>query len=143
MYRRACATWPRGPVPAAFYSVPRSASPVLLLSGGLDPATPPRHAARVAQALGPLAQHVVVPNAGHGVMNIGCMRDVIYRFIDAVGDRDAVAVDASCVKAIPRPPAFQPLRLQDASASLPASARVPRATASAAPASAPASGASR
>lgn len=115
MYRRACAAWPRGPVPAAFYTVPRSGSPVLLLSGGLDPATPPRHAARVAQALGPLAQHVVVPNAGHGVMNIGCMRDVIYRFIDAVDDRDAVAVDASCVKAIPRPPAFQPLRLPAAS----------------------------
>ncbi len=111
LYQRACATWPRGAVPAAFYTVPRSASPVLLLSGGLDPATPPRHAARVAQALGPLAQHVVVPNAGHGVMNIGCMRDVVYRFIDAVDDRDAVAVDASCVKAIPRPPAFQPLRL--------------------------------
>ncbi|CAN5390980.1 alpha/beta hydrolase [soil metagenome] len=111
LYRRACAAWPRGAVPAAFYTVPRSASPVLLLSGGLDPATPPRHAARVAQALGPLAQHVVVPNAGHGVMNIGCMRDVVYRFIDAADDSDAVAVDASCVKAIPRPPAFQPLRL--------------------------------
>ncbi|CAN5791351.1 alpha/beta fold hydrolase [soil metagenome] len=115
MYRRACAAWPRGAVPAAFYAVPRSASPVLLLSGGLDPATPPRHAARVALALGPLAQHVVVPNAGHGVMNIGCMRDVVYRFIAAVDDRDAVAVDASCVKAIPRPPAFQPLRLPAAS----------------------------
>ena len=43
---------PRGVVPAAFYSVPTSATPVLLLSGGLDPATPPRHGERVARAIG-------------------------------------------------------------------------------------------
>ncbi len=109
LYRRVCADWPRGEVPAAFYRVPVSASPVLLLSGGLDPATPPRHGARVARALGALAQHVVVPNAGHGVMGLGCMRDVIYRFIDALDDKDAVAVDATCAALIPRPPAFQPV----------------------------------
>ena len=111
LYRRVCAGWPRGAVPAAFYSVPVSRAPVLLLSGGLDPATPPRHGERVARALGSAAQHVVVPNAGHGVMAIGCMRDVIYRFIDTAEDRDATAVDAGCVKNIPRPPAFEPIRL--------------------------------
>lgn len=109
LYARVCADWPRGDVPAAFYKIPRSASPALLLSGGLDPATPPRHGARVAAALGPAAQHVVVPNAGHGVLGIGCMRDVVFRFIDADRDRDATAVDADCVKKIPRPPAFQPI----------------------------------
>ena len=111
LYRRVCAGWPRGAVPAAFYSVPVSRAPVLLLSGGLDPATPPRYGERVARALGSAAQHVVVPNAGHGVMAIGCMRDVIYRFIDTAEDRDATAVDAGCVKNIPRPPAFEPIRL--------------------------------
>ena len=81
----------------------------MVLSGGLDPATPPRHGERIARALGPTAQHVVVPNAGHGVMGLGCMRDVIYRFIDAAEDRDATAVDASCAKNIPRAPAFRPV----------------------------------
>ena len=109
LYCRVCADWPRGAVPEAFYTVPPSAAPVLLLSGGLDPATPPRHGERVAQALGPLARHVVVPNAGHGVMGLGCMRDVVYRFIDAADDRDALGVDAGCAVAIPRPPAFQPV----------------------------------
>ena len=109
LYRRACAEWPRGAVPAAFYGVPASASPVLLLSGGLDPATPPRHGERVAKLLGANALHVVVPNAGHGVMSLGCMRDVIYRFVDATDDKDALAVDATCVKSIPRPPAFVPI----------------------------------
>ena len=113
LYRRVCAQWPRGAVPAAFYRVPPSRTPTLLLSGGIDPATPPRHAARMALALGPAAQHVVVPHAGHGVMGIGCMRDVVYRFIDAAQDADATAVDAGCVKRMPRPPVFVPTRLAE------------------------------
>lgn len=109
-YRGVCRDWPRGEVPAAFYRLPQSPAPALLFSGGLDPATPPRHGARVAQALGAKAQHVVVPNAGHGIMSIGCTRDVVHRFIDAVTDAQAQQVDASCVRSIPRPPAFEPLR---------------------------------
>ena len=61
--------------------------------------------------LGPMAQHVIVANAGHGVMQIGCMRDVVYRFIDVADDKEATAIDASCVKSIPRPPAFEPITL--------------------------------
>lgn len=109
LYRRACADWPRGDLPAAFYTLPASPAPVMLLSGGLDPATPPRHGARVAQALGPKARHVVVPNAGHGVMGLGCMPDVMQRFFDA-DEAVALAVDVRCVQSIPRPPVFQPLK---------------------------------
>ena len=106
LYRRACADWPRGTVPAAFYTLPAAATPVLLLSGGLDPATPPRHGERVARALGAKARHVVVPNAGHGLLGIGCARDLLWRFIDADDDAAALALDAGCLAAIPRPPAF-------------------------------------
>ncbi len=106
LYRAACKTWPRGEVPAAFYLVPPATTPVLLLSGGADPATPPRHGERVAQALGGLAQHIVVPQAGHGVMGVGCMRDVLFRFIDAKTDALALPQDAACATKIPRPPAF-------------------------------------
>ena len=113
LYRRVCAQWPRGVVPTAFYRVLPGRTPTLLLSGGIDPATPPRHAARMALALGSAAQHVVVPHAGHGVMGIACMRDVVYRFIDTALDADATAVDASCVKRVPRPPVFVPTRLAD------------------------------
>jgi pimeloyl-ACP methyl ester carboxylesterase len=111
LYTSTCAYWPKGTVAAAFYGVPPSPAPVLLLSGGLDPVTPPRHGARVAQALGAQARHVVVANAGHGVMNLGCMRDVLFRFIDLVDDTAAVAVDASCASNIPRPLAFVPVGL--------------------------------
>jgi hypothetical protein len=109
LYRQVCAQWPRGEVPAAFYEVPASASPVLLSSGGIDPVTPPRHGERVARALGANAVHVVVPQAGHGVLGLGCMRDVVFRFIDAPLDADALRVDAACAQRVPRPPAFQPV----------------------------------
>jgi len=109
LYERVCAVWPRGDVPPAFYRVRPSPAPVLVMSGGLDPVTPPRHGERMAQALGAKALHVVVPNAGHGVMSIACMRDVLYRFIDASEDEDALAVDTGCAKNVPRPLAYQPL----------------------------------
>jgi pimeloyl-ACP methyl ester carboxylesterase len=108
-YLQLCSGWPRGSVPTAFYSFTASAAPVLVLSGGIDPATPPRHGERVARALGPMARHVVVANAGHGVLGVGCMRDVVFRFIDAVDDRDALTVDAGCAAGVPRPPAFRPI----------------------------------
>jgi len=114
VYSRVCAVWPRGELPAAFYTLPASAVPVLVFSGGLDPATPPRHGERVAKALGPKALHVVVPNAGHGVMGVGCASDVMFRFIAADSDAQALQVDASCVKGIPRPHAFLPVeRVQE------------------------------
>ena len=109
MYEKLCSIWPRGVVPSAFYGIPRSSSPALLLSGGIDPVTPPRHGEHVARALGPMARQVVVANAGHGVMAIGCVRDVVFRFIDATTDADAVAVDAGCAAHVPRPPAFEPV----------------------------------
>ena len=122
-YARLCSGWPRGAVPEAFYRLGPAPAPVLLLSGGLDPATPPRHAARVAAALGALARHVVVANAGHGVMAIGCMRDVVYRFIDAASDAEALAVDAGCAAKLPRPPAFRPIEAASAASAVPVPAR--------------------
>jgi pimeloyl-ACP methyl ester carboxylesterase len=108
LYRAVCAHWPRGDVPAAFYTIPASASPVLLLSGGLDPVTPPRHAERVAKALGAQARSVVVANNGHNVTAIACMRDAVFHFVDAPSDAAALAVDMDCAAKVPRPLAFEP-----------------------------------
>ena len=108
LYRGVCAHWPRGQVPAAFYTIPPSKVPVLLLSGGLDPVTPPRHAERVARALGPQARSVVVANNGHGVSALPCMRDAVFHFVDEPTDAGALAVDMSCAAQLPRPFAFEP-----------------------------------
>ena len=112
-YRRICAGWPRGAVPAAFYTLPAAPAATLVLSGGADPVTPPRHGERVTQALGAKARHAVVPQAGHGVMALPCMRDVLFRFIDADTDAAALQVDAGCAQQMPRPPAFVPLLAED------------------------------
>lgn len=119
VYAKVCADWPQAVLPAGFRRLPPAQAATLLLSGGADPVTPPRHGQRVAQALGALARHVVVPQAGHGLLALPCMRDVVYRFIDAETDADALNVDVACVAAIPRPPAFVPLagRATDSAAS--------------------------
>jgi pimeloyl-ACP methyl ester carboxylesterase len=114
-YTRACAEWPRGEVSEAFYRVAPLAAPVLALSGGADPVTPPRHGERVVKALGPAARHAVVPQAGHGVMGLQCMRDVLFRFINAPTAEAAAAVPVDCAAALPRPPAVAPVSAPSAS----------------------------
>lgn len=109
VYDKACAGSPRGELPAAYYQMVVSPAPVLLLSGGLDPVTPPRHGARAAQALGAKARHVVVPNAGHGVLGVGCAPELLTRFIHTADDTAALGIDTRCVQGVPRPPAFQPV----------------------------------
>lgn len=109
IYRRVCAGWPRTDVPTAFYTLPPAPAATLVLSGGADPVTPPRHGERVAQALGAKARHVVVPQAAHGVMGLGCLRDAIFRFVDAASDDEALKVGTDCAHGLPRPPAFVPV----------------------------------
>ena len=109
-YARICADWPRGSVPPEFYRIGPAPAATLVLSGGLDPVTPPRHGERVARALGAKARHVLVPNAGHGVLGLACMRDAVVRFVDADSDDDALKVDVSCSASVPRPTSFVPLR---------------------------------
>jgi len=108
-YQQVCQGWPRAEVPAGFYEVPPAPAAVLVLSGGADPVTPPRHGQRVTQALGTKARHVVVDQAGHGVMALPCLRDVLFRFIDAASDEEALRVDAGCAAQLPRPPVYLPI----------------------------------
>ncbi len=107
MYNKVCEKWPRAVIPASFFTVPVSQVPVLLFSGGIDPVTPTRHGSAVSTALGENARHLVVRNAGHGLLAHGCVRDVVYRYLNAKEDADAIKVDASCVRQIPRPLAWQ------------------------------------
>ena len=112
LYQRACTGWPRAAVPAAFYRVAPSPVPVWLLSGGADPVTPPRHAERTAAALGAQARHIVMAQAGHGVLSQPCVRDAVRGFITLDDDAAALAAErealASCGQRLPRPPAFVP-----------------------------------
>ena len=102
LYRQACRLVPSRAVPPEFYSVPASNVPVLIFSGGLDPATPPRHGESVARRLGN-ARHLVAPNLGHGVSAQGCAPMLVSRFVrDASFER----VDGDCLARIPAPGFF-------------------------------------
>ncbi len=56
--------------------------PVLLLSGELDPVTPPEYGDQVAAHF-PRATHLVAPGQGHIVTTRGCMGDLVSEFIIA------------------------------------------------------------
>lgn len=79
-----CNVWPRG-TPAAESIVPVTSDvPTLLLSGGLDPVTPPAYGDVVAATLGN-ARHVVAAGYGHNVSTHACGPQLIAAFIDAAG----------------------------------------------------------
>jgi pimeloyl-ACP methyl ester carboxylesterase len=104
-FMRACSIWPRGRVPAEYYEAVRSEVPALILSGGIDPATPPRHGDHVAATL-PNARHFVAPHLGHGVSLHGCAPRLIESF---VRKGSAAELDGKCLQRIPRPLFVMPL----------------------------------
>ena len=97
-----CAVWPRGVRPEDFTQPVRSDRPVLLLSGELDPVTPPRYGAMVARTL-PNGRSLVARGQGHNVMGVGCVPRLIERFVDS---GSAAALDASCLERLAPPPPF-------------------------------------
>ncbi len=79
-----CDAWPHGAMPADFATPVTSDVPVLLLSGGLDPVTPPRYAEEVAKTL-THARSIVAPGFGHIISARGCVPRLIAKFVDAAG----------------------------------------------------------
>lgn len=101
-FRQGCAVWPRGEAPANVSAPVQSHAPVLLLSGEVDPVTPPAWAEEAAKTL-PESRHFIVPGVGHGASAIGCVPRLIAQFLDAA---DATTLDGACVESQKRPPFF-------------------------------------
>lgn len=106
LYRAACVLLPAAAAPPEFYRLPEADVPVLILSGGADPATPPRHAEAVARAL-PRSLHLVAPHLGHGVTAHGCAPELIARF---VRQGDFNGIDGACLQRLPAPKFVAPPR---------------------------------
>lgn len=100
--RQVCAFWPRGELPGDYFEPVHSSAPVLLLSGELDPVTPPRWADRAARTL-PNSRHIQVPGGHHIVSHLGCVDELILRFLDTA---DPAPLDTGCVKRIDAFPPF-------------------------------------
>lgn len=80
--RSLCRHWPVEPVAPSFKAPLSSDIPTLLLSGALDPITPPAFAERVGRGLSQ-SVHRVVPGRAHHVGREGCVPRLIARFVDS------------------------------------------------------------
>jgi pimeloyl-ACP methyl ester carboxylesterase len=101
-FARICSFWPRGALPAGFREPVRSDKPVLLLSGELDPVTPPQWAEEARKTL-PNSVHLIVAGVGHNVTAEGCVPQLIDRFLTRA---QTAGLDASCLEPLRRPPFF-------------------------------------
>jgi pimeloyl-ACP methyl ester carboxylesterase len=99
---KACEFWPKGSVPANYYQPVASSVPTLILSGELDPVTPPSWGDGVAASL-PNSKHLVAPGTGHGVLTTTCGMRIIRDFFDR---GTTAGLDDRCLKLLKRPPFF-------------------------------------
>jgi pimeloyl-ACP methyl ester carboxylesterase len=104
--RAECRAWPAATLPDAYHEPVSSDAPSLLLSGHLDPITPPSWGDEVASHLS-RSRHVVVPGAGHGTTTLGCVPGLIAEFLETL---DAAALDIACVQRLARPAFFTSLQ---------------------------------
>jgi pimeloyl-ACP methyl ester carboxylesterase len=103
-YQRMCHDWPTRFVEPVFFTDVKANAPVLILAGGRDPATPPRHARPLLAGL-PNAKLIVAKNLGHGISLAACAPDLIDQFIR---EASAKNLDGSCLENLPAPPFFVP-----------------------------------
>jgi pimeloyl-ACP methyl ester carboxylesterase len=97
-----CKYWPAASIAPEFKTPLRSDVPVLLLSGELDPITPPSNAEHAAMTL-PNSLNLIAPGQGHGVIMRGCVHKIASDFIE----RGTVeGLDAGCVQDLKPSPFF-------------------------------------
>ena len=97
-----CELWPRGTIDPDFKTPVVSDRPVLLLSGAIDPVTPPANGERAAATLSN-SLHIIGPGQGHGLAPRGCVKRLIAEFVEAGSVAD---LDPSCVDVLEAAPFF-------------------------------------
>ena len=98
----ACAMWPKGTVKADYYRPVVSDVPVLVLSGEVDPVTPPVWGEAVVKHLSH-GKHFIMPSTGHGVVMTPCGNRIVTDFVES-GSVDGL--DTDCIGDVRRPPFF-------------------------------------
>lgn len=99
---RNCQVWPSGTPPAGAKEPVSSELPVLLLSGEVDPVTPPANAEQVASGL-PNSLHIVAAGQGHGIAARGCIPQLMQQFVEQ-GNADGL--NTACVADLEPTPFF-------------------------------------
>jgi pimeloyl-ACP methyl ester carboxylesterase len=95
---QACREWPRGDIPADFAAPVKVDVPVLILSGRLDPVTPPSWGEQVATFL-PKSRQVVF-NASSHFPDGPCASGLAARFIEQAS---VAGLEARCAESEVRP----------------------------------------
>jgi pimeloyl-ACP methyl ester carboxylesterase len=102
VYREVCAWWPAGEAPEDFHEPFGSDVPMLLLSGELDPVTPPAYGEE-ALAQFDNARHLVARGRGHIVLTNRCVSRIATGFVRSASHDD---LDTGCLEAIGPEPFF-------------------------------------
>jgi pimeloyl-ACP methyl ester carboxylesterase len=101
MFYSLCKSYPHGQVAPEFFEPTTSSIPTLLLSGGLDPVTPPSSGTLAASTLA-RSKHITVGGLGHIVSPHSCVRRIMAKFIDT-GDIAAAQDTCEADLALPSP----------------------------------------
>jgi pimeloyl-ACP methyl ester carboxylesterase len=98
LYQQACRQWPQASIPADFYNPIRSEVPALIISGSLDPATPPETTTQIVRDF-KNSRVVVIRQGTHGTGS-PCIDGMISDF---VAKGSSTGLDASCADQIHLP----------------------------------------
>jgi len=96
-WQEACPLWPQYRPNEDFYRPVTVNIPTLIISGDLDPVTPPSNGEHTAKTL-PNSKHIVMKNSGHTPGVSGCAIGVINEFLN---EKNPHELDESCFEDIP------------------------------------------
>ncbi|WP_376695588.1 alpha/beta hydrolase [Wenzhouxiangella sp. EGI_FJ10305] len=102
IYEQVCDWWPVGDTPADFHQPFDADVPVLLLSGELDPVTPPEYGEEAAEQYSD-SRHLVADGRGHIVLTNPCMSSIATEF---VREASMGGLDIECMDRIGHEPFF-------------------------------------
>ncbi len=96
-FKMVCPLWPQYRPSEEFYQTVTADIPTLILSGNLDPVTPPSNGEFTANSL-PNNHHIVIENAAHTVAMNTCASDIINEFLTSLKPKE---LDESCLEDVP------------------------------------------
>ena len=102
LYDRICTDWPLADVPTDFHQPFSSDVPILILSGELDPVTPPEYGEE-ARAQFSNSRHLVARGRGHIVLTQPCISGIAAEFMTNAGFEE---LDTDCMDRLGPEPFF-------------------------------------
>lgn len=98
IFNKVCPMWPKYQPSIDFYQPVTADIPTLILSGNLDPVTPPSNGEYVNQSL-PNSTHLIADNRSHIVVGEGCGGRLVAEFL---ANKDPSSLEGECLNDIPK-----------------------------------------